>query len=365
MLSAATAVAAIGTLRADQHVAAAHHTDVRPLMALGALAGTVTSFGAFLVWTTMDYGGNAAVFGLLCMVLSLLPLATQAAARVSSMTAVGVSKAAQGITQSVTQVFLSAMRGFGLQVGFLVGYTAALTTIVLTLPFGRRPSKASWLAAVTRNSLKASSKRYWKKSLTLTLAAAMNSIAVIAPPILLAIIFSDAAVGQFAIAHRVAVLPAGLVVAALMPVIAMRVGDRLRNHHPLTPMLRRHVRRWAPLGLAVGIFPFLLPSGLVLLVLGQGEWRETLDYLQALAPLLACLTVVGPLGQVLSLSGRATAQLTWDISRTVLMIAGSLVVAFRYEDPVLTVWTISVVQALMYLVYGWIIVRDEPSVLAR
>lgn len=298
---------------------------------------------------------SAAAFSLTTFALGMTPLASQLASRHRSFVRLGASKASSGSVQALTQTGLGyvGITSSGLLLGFAAGYWAGLVhmrrLIVASL---RVPSPHKW---ITRQTL--------RMCLGFSAASLVNSLVVAAIPLLMAAFYTSEAVGHYAIAQRIAVVPAGLVVAALTPVIAANVGTKLRAGDNIRPVLVTHMRSWAPLGAVVLLVPWLIPTGAIGAVLGE-EWTPVAAYMRALSPLIASQVVMGPMTQVLMMTGHARSQLSWDVSRFVVVLCAASLVAFGGLPPLAMTGAVSIAVSAFYLWLTSLIWRATRAPLA-
>ena len=282
-------------------------------------------------------------FFLAALGLGLTPIASQLASREGLFRRFALSRATSGVTQATSHV------GFGLAsfgtAGLLLGYGLCFLAGVAVL----------WDRVVAAAKAKAGQHRWisrsvFRSSVTVSAASLVNSLVVAAPVLLISFLYAKSDVGQFTVAQRLVVVPAGLAVSAISPVIAARVGESLRSGDRVAPVVAKHLRTWAPIGLGVFVLPWLLPQQWVSMALGS-EWTEVTHYMRALSPLIASLMVCGPLSQVLTMSGQGAVQLWWDCSRFVLVFGAAISAKVLGAGPVVMCTVISAVFALGYLVH--------------
>lgn len=342
-IAAATTTGTVGIMRLDQRIASCEEDELSPIVRSALALAVLISLGSGVGWYVLiGHDITAAVaFSLTAFALGISPLASQLASRSRYFRGLGTSKALSGGVQATSQTGLGLMPvlSSGLLLGYAAGYWAGLLPLwgLLRRAF-TTPSRSRWI-----------SRRTLRICLEFSVASLINSLVVAAIPILMATFYSSDAVGQYSIAQRIAVLPAGLVVAALTPVIAAGVGERLRSRAPIRPVLSAHLRRWGPAGILVCIFPWLIPSHLVTLILGS-EWAPVTTYIRVLSPMIATQLVIGPITQVLMMTGRSRTQLLWDASRLVLVLAVASAVASLGGSAPAMAASISAAVTAFYLI---------------
>lgn len=294
----------------------------------------------------------ALCFALVCLGFGLTPLVSQLASRDRSFFPLAASRAIAGATQAISHVSfgLAGVTKVGLLLGYAIGYGSGVLVLVNKLigPFRTRGgSTRSWISRATLRT-----------SLQISLATIVNALVVAALPLLLSAFYDDATVGRFAIAQRIAVVPAGLVVAALAPVVAADVGARLRQGTVIGPLIASHLRKWAPVGVVVLVAPWLVPENLVTTALGE-EWAQVTCFMRVLSPMLASQVVVGPVSQVLMLAGKGRTQLLWDVCRFAAVIGAAVAVVTLGASPVAMTATVALAAALFYLMLARIVLRID------
>ncbi len=197
-------------------------------------------------------------------------------------------------------------------------------------------------------------RRYWRFPVITMPGGLVNAAALQLPPLLLTAAFGVEVAGQFALGHRVVLLPLMLVGQAVAQMYAVEVGRaRSRGDGGLA---RRHLRLSIGLG-ALMLAPillgcFLAPSGFV--VLFGPEWRPAGELVQLLAPLYLLQAAVFPVAQTLTLLEVQRWQLAWDVGRL-----GAVVLALTLPPALgggvhATVLTYGLVMAGSYAVLWWL-----------
>ncbi|HWV35822.1 MAG TPA: hypothetical protein VNZ55_09315, partial [Thermomicrobiales bacterium] len=254
ILAAAGVIGAVATLRFELMLPAAPDGEVRWLSRRGATQLVILS--ALLA----PIAGLALGFSLIDTVITALTsigigsvaLSLQTASRVQELRGVAAAKAVQGVGQTVAQIGLAGPAGpIGMQTGAALGLLAA--SGVQTISSHRRVAALPY-AKPSRDSLR----RIVRHALLLTLAAGCNAAVVAALPLLTQVYFGDATTGELAVAQRLALAPAGLVVAAILPVVITQYGAQVRSdEHASRALVVHWLWRLAPLG-AIGTAMLLL-----------------------------------------------------------------------------------------------------------
>lgn len=345
-LAATNVVGTIAALRFEAQLAASDEAMARWVTVRGAAATALVSVLSIPVWTIISSSlAEGVLFGLTCAAVAAIAFLTQWAARLASMNGVAVSKAVQGITQAGTQVGLGAMgwRGFGMQLGFAAGYIVSACA-----QFG---GVFKHLVQLRRGEVSRHQQRQsWKDALGLTLASALNLGTVWAQLFLLQLLYGNGASGQFTIAQRLAIAPAGLVVAALMPSVVSAAGKHLREGTSPWPVVTRALKGLIPFSLAVNLIIVAIPTSWVVALLGA-DWVYVKSMLAAMAPLTFGLVAVGPVNQIMAISGHTRTQLVWDFTRALSVFAVGLATYYAGGDGIRMVLTTSVTLFIFYVIY--------------
>lgn len=232
---------------------------------------------------------------------------------------------AAGTAGTSVALGLTPLGALGLIGGDLVGRALAAARILRGAP--RAEGGGGWRLgwAEARATLAA------HRSLPLFLlpGALLSSLVPAMIPLAFAQGYGLEAVGQYALVHRVAFLPVGVLAAALAQVLS---GDlaRLVREEPARAhaLFRRTMGVLGLIGGALGVAVWLLAPLLIPILFGA-EWALAGALCAAAAPLLVASFMAAPATMVLVLAGRTRWQLGWEIARfaaLVVLFAGLLAV---------------------------------------
>lgn len=355
MLAAASIAATVGTLRLELLLPAAR-TEARWLAKWALVALLI----AAVVTAPAVAGllGLSAVDGILYAVMAVTIGSTavtlQMSARVGRLTGVAVAKASQGVVQSGAQLALAVPApAIGMQVGIAAGGAAAALAQGWGA-FGRfRSLESRTPAGAERRSI-------WRQAGLLTVAAACNALVVSALPIVVQALYSSAEAGELAVAQRLALAPAGLFTAALLPVFIAGYGAARRAGGDRRGLVLRWLRVLVPAGLLVAVALVALSFVSLEWLLGPG-WDQVGSYLGALSLLIGTQIAVGPISQLLVIEGRARVQLLWDAARLAAVAVSVLMSYTLWHDAVATTWAMASTVAAFQLIFLWIAVRSASS----
>lgn len=354
-ITVATIAAVLGTLRLEVLMPGAEESDVPALAATAIM--TVTATGIVLSLLGIFVFGQRlelmALLGLVIIAIGASAVLLQLAARVQRYRQLAASKAALGIVQVAFQSTLGLARfsGSGLIWGAFAGYCASLLIQYLGL------RKVAALKAIRAHRVDwARQLRIGRRALPLVFASVANVMSTSALVLATSAYAGAEATGQLGVAQRVALIPAGLAVASIGPVIAGVVGRAVRHGEDDAPAVKRWLARLVPLGLLAGglmvAFQYLPTS-----ILFGDEWDDLALYFLALAPSVAMQILAGPLSQVLIVRGRVRVQFTWEIARLGL-VAAALLGAFLLSSTAVTFVALgSMALALGYAIQIVLVLR--------
>lgn len=354
-LSVATIAATVGTFRIEHLLPRLSLTEAAQA---GALATWTLAVTALIVcvasFTAAGFRWDLAIAtGVVTLFLGLNAVAQQQLVRSKRLSQVGTSKAVQGIGQTVVQMApgLSTLGGTGLLAGLITGYAGSYFILARQVRHTSRP---------TRRRMSALLHRHWHQLWKLTLASSFNVATIALPAFLLASYFGNAETGLYSVANRLAVIPTGLAVAALAPVILAGVSSQLRRGQQGWPTLTPYLRILLPAGVVTACAIAVIPEGWVATLLGN-EFAETHKYLVAVAPLVGIQLAIGPVGAILAIYGKSLQQLVWDSSRFCAVLLVGVTSAVQLRSPQLTILAMSLTVVTFYVVYMILIRRADAS----
>lgn len=357
-LAVATIAATAGTVRLELLIPIAEAAALRWITRLALLmltfAGVVVGIG-MTVFARFDVV-EGALLAVTTVAIGAVALTMQLNARVGAFRGIALAKGGQGILQGGTQVLLGAasQTTYGIPIGLAVAYVG--TSVIQSISYRRTRPHAARDGIGIRERL-----QIVRRGLALTSAAIINISAVSMLPLITEFFFGEHATGELSVAQRLAVAPAGLFVAALVPVAANSFGRLIREGQPINRAIRSWIARLLPFGAAFGIALAAIPEEWLRIFLGDG-WGDVKGYLGALAVGIAAQVVAGPLGQVLALQGRVAMQFAWDAARLTTLLLATSGAAMASEDPVLTTFVGAGVLAAFYVAFVLILLITRPSI---
>lgn len=357
VMAAAGVIAAVATFRLELMVPGAPDVEVKWLVRRAAalmvvVAAVLSPIAGFVLGLSPL---DTLLTGLTAIGISFVALSLQVASRVQELRGVAAAKALQGIGQTVTQVCLAVPAGpIGMQAGVAVGLLAAGGVQAMSAR-----SHVQALPTQKPNPLRV--RAIARSALLLTCAAACNAAVVAALPLLTQIFFDERATGELAVAQRLALAPAGLVVAAVLPVVITQFGKQVRTDATASrTIVLRWLKRLIPLGL-IATSALLAAPLLPLAELLGDEWKDVGGYVAAMAPQIGAQLIVGPLSQCLVIQERTRTQLVWDVARVIAVFGAAVSVVMLGGDAVFMVAMISVVLVVAYAVYVCLVLYAAPK----
>lgn len=318
-----TIAAVLGTLRLEMLIPGSAEEDVSAIAGTSLVTVTFTALIMGAVGLAIFDSSTEAAGLLAAVVLAIGASAVllQLAARAQQYRQLAMGKAALGIVQVGVQsaVGLARVTNSGLLWGVVAGYGVSvfiqyrgLRTLPVVPSMG--VLRIDWPRRV----------KILRQAVPLIFSSIANVISTSALVLATFAYAGTEATGQLGVAQRLALIPAGLVVAAIGPVIAGAVAHAVRTGVDDAPI----IRRWL-----LGLIPFSSAAGLTLLaswflpsatIFGQ-QWGQLSLYLVVLAPAVAAQILAGPLSQVLIVRGRVGLQLVWELGRLAL-VGGALLI---------------------------------------
>ncbi|GAA3340798.1 hypothetical protein GCM10017714_22090 [Curtobacterium pusillum] len=276
--------------------------------------------------------------------ISLQRIFSAAITRQRRYRSIAVRNGLQGASQSLCNVLLAPLGPIGLLGGLLAGRLAGVLGLVRGASRPVPEEHSVRLATTLRDHRRFLLVTPW--------SAAVNVLGQQAPSIILAMSLGSTAAGFVALTMRVLGAPVGMIADAVAQWSAGAMGHRIRTGAPLATLVRRTVVRSALGALVAALLVVGLAPPTFTTVFGE-QWADAGKYAQVLAPAFALQVVASPVTQLLSLLGRQTLQLGWDVGRLVLTSGSVLLATLVSYEPMVAVTALA---AAMILAYGTVLV---------
>lgn len=343
----------------------AEETDAHSLVTLGLLSAGVTATGGTIL---VAVGGEAlaqqfAQPGLMPWLWTVPPTAAvlgaymvlnQLAIRTKRYGAIGRRNMFQTLVLVVTQVGLglAGLRPGGLVLGLGLGQTAGATSLL----WGSGIRSAAARRGRQPRRLVAALSRYRRFPLVLAPSGLLNVLGLQLPVLFIAYWYGDEVAGWLGLTQRVLALPVALIGAAAAQVYLgeLVAASRDGSKRPMALFVKASRR----------LGGFALLSALVLLLAGPWlfrhvfgpEWVVSGQYAQALSVGLAAQLVASPLAQTVTAFERQYLQLTWDMTRLVVVTGATAICTLAGGSALSTVWCFGLASGFMYAV-SWLLSR--------
>ncbi|GAA4776857.1 lipopolysaccharide biosynthesis protein [Citricoccus nitrophenolicus] len=348
-LSIAGICATFGSLRVELLIPRLESEEVPNATRLASLTLFIAAvIGAAVMLITVQPGlVESLLVGTVAYFVGGAAVHQQSRIRFEKLGRIGLAKATQGVGQVLSQASLAMIlpTAAGLMAGLATGHGLSYGLLR-----GRQQERATAAAAF------AFGRRHWRQMLRLTMAATLNAVTVAFLPLIIAVQFGNEETGQFAVVHRLAVVPVGLMVAALSPVIIAATSSLLRNNKSTLANVRSWIIRLSFIGVLAGTVLLIFPEQWTTMLLGE-KFTAAHAYFAPLAPMIASQLVVGPLSALLAIFKRDRTQLVWDFCRFLTVTGTGIGLGAVSQDPIVTVWGISVVITVFYVIYLVLLLR--------
>jgi O-antigen/teichoic acid export membrane protein len=342
----------------DRALTVAPDRSVRGLVGFGLLVTAVVStVTAWVAWGTRAELSELFSSPVLAELWWTIPvtvcavsaqrIGTAVLARAQRHRAIAFRNASQGVAQTLWNLGMAVVGPVGLLGGLAAGRTAAVLGMLRTARPSTWPTPRAMVDAA----------RAHRRFVSLTPWSAMlNVVGQQTPCLLLASMHGSVAAGFVALTMRVLGAPVGMVADAVAQYTAGALGARIRTGSSVRPVLVRLVVRLVVAGaLAAGVVVVLGPTcfGVVF----GAQWSVSGTYAQLLAPAFAVQVAVSPVTQVLSMLGRQSTQLGWDVGRLVAVVGAVFVPSILGAPMVVVLACLSGAMILAYAVVLVLVVR--------
>lgn len=262
-------------------------------------------------------------------------------------------------TQAGSQVALGFLQtgAPGLIGGYLLGYVVRIVHYTWNLPRDERHT----ITRVDWRMLLKSMKNNWRYPVYVVPSTFLQTFCQLAPALLIAILYSPAIAGLYALSQRIIGLPVQMLSQAASKVFLGEARD-LRGSS-LRQYFKRTTYLFAALAL-IGSIPiiFFAPSAFEF-IFGQ-QWREAGVFIQLLAPLYLVRFVVQPISQILYLIKRQEIYFIASIINTGAFV-GSFGIAYMQSFSArTTILLFSVTSSLSFiftLACAWLFLRGMET----
>ncbi|WP_409253044.1 lipopolysaccharide biosynthesis protein [Bacillus sp. SCS-153A] len=271
--------------------------------------------------------------------------------RKESFKTISSAKVSMNSGQTASQVLLGLFN-FNF-IGLLVGDMAGrLTGFAAFLKLLIKNKELPSFSVLTISGLIRVMRRYKKFPLISSWSNIIESVCDQIPTFFLAAFFGPEAAGLYLLAQKILIIPEGLISYPVSQVYVSQAVQYLRDEKKkLLQLFKKTIQKMAfisftVVGLIVLITPFLID-----LIFGE-EWKGAGGYLQAAALYSVSRMVVMPVSKIFYVVEAQIHQIVGKVISLLLMISAIWVCAVYIEDPVLSIFCISIFAAIGYIIYG-------------
>jgi len=260
------------------------------------------------------------------------------------------TKINQGIGSVLVQVGLGflGIKAFGLIAGQIVGQASGASTLIRLYGRQERPT----LRAVSIKRMCYCARRYRRFPSIAAPAAALNSVTVYIPAIMLTVLFGPQVAGWFSITQRAIGMPLNLIGQSVAQVYVGKAAPLARSSPvKFKRLFLRLFLRLSGFGLLL-IVPIVFFAPRLFTIVFGASWKESGAYVPLLAGLFITQFVSSPLGGTLDILERQELFLSREAIRVAFIIIAFVVIKMFNFPPRSAVATIGTAGALGYAVYA-------------
>lgn len=283
------------------------------------------------------------------LLLSIYQVFYYWAIRIKRFSAIARTKLMQSVSSVVVQVGGASLGAVALLLGQVTGQAAGMSSLGILALRDRwhlfrevRLRQVLWVA-----------QRYRQFPYFSTWGGLLNTIGMQLPPLLFAVLFSPAAAGIYALAHRVLSLPMSLVGQAIGNVFLSRAAEARREGNLALLVAKVH-EKLAQIAMPLSLLLILVSPDLFSLVFGA-SWRQAGVFAQWMIPWLYLVFITSPLSNLFSVLEK---QAQGMMLQAILVVARvtALFIGAQFNDLVFAVVLFSLGSTICWLGFLiWII----------
>lgn len=297
-------------------------------IALSRLALTIlvifTLFLIVLTWLTLWFdldiswarslGGWSYIIPVAVFILGVGNILRRWAVREKRFKSMSVAKASNPTVTAASRIGLGA--GFGSSVsGLLTGYLAGVTAELILIARSLENRPAALFRKTPGIRLKEVANRYRGFALFQSPTALLKAFSEQMPVILLGALFSPAVVGFFAIAHRLVLLPIGIIGRSVRIVFLQRAVEIGNQGRRIGPGLSKVIFSLALIGAPVFVTLYAYGEPFFSFLLGD-RWLMSGRMVEVLSPLFFSMLVFSPTYAVFEVLEKQRILLVLQLIRT-------------------------------------------------
>ncbi len=271
------------------------------------------------------------------------------AIRTRSYGEIAANQLVQTATLALVQIWLG-MSGAGAP-GLVAGAVAGSAVGSGRLGRVAWSSHAASFRRTSPRGVRIAASRYRRFPTLAAPSALLNAFGLQMPLFMIVALYGAAIGGEFALAQRVAALPATLITGAVGQVYFAEAAALLRRDADLRGVFARTTRSVAavavgPIAVIGVVSPFVFGP-----VFGE-DWRQAGIFVAILAPMYYVYFVSNPTGNTLDVLQRQDLTLVRETLRIALLAGAAMIAALAHLPPEYGVAAISIAGCVTYVVYG-------------
>lgn len=272
------------------------------------------------------------------------------------------------ITQATTYSAFAA--GFGLIIsstGLILSDALSRLCASIYLIRSLRGRGLGAIRDVTFLNLKSTFYKFREFPMITVFGGIINSLGLVATPIMIYSKFSAEVSGQFALVERAISFPIAMIVGAVSQVYMANMAKAVReNPSDIKALFHSLLRNLTLIAIVPAVIGFVLAPQAFLFIFGS-DWQLAGTLAQIMIPTYFIIFIYGGVNMTMMLLGRQVLQTAWEVFRLGCMLT-FWVLLFRPDMTVTSVVTIHAVilggVSLLFLVLAEYCVRKGPTAAA-
>ncbi len=269
------------------------------------------------------------------------------------------------ITQAVTYSTFAVAFGVAVSsVGLILADALSRLCASIQLLRSLRGRNLNDFYNISFSYLKSTAYKFREFPLITVFGGVINSLGIVATPIMIYSKFSAEVSGQFALVERAISFPIAMIVGAVSQVYMANMAKAVReNPEQVKLLFHSLLKNLAVIAIAPSILAFLIAPYAFTVIFGS-EWQLAGVLAQIMIPTYFIIFVYGGVNMTMMLLGRQVMQTAWEIFRLVCML-GFWLLLFQPDMSVTFVVTVHAMilggVSLLFLVLAEYSVRKGPT----
>ena len=199
-------------------------------------------------------------------------------------------------------------------------------------------------------------KKYKKFPLVNSLHAFINILKENSVNIFIALKYSSSVLGYYFFMLRLMKLPSGLLGSSIAQVFYREATERFAVEKNIQGLVLSLIKKLALISiLPIGLFYFVAED-LFRIVFGE-EWIVAGSYAKAITPYILFHFIASPMGMVPLIVNEQEKAFFWGLFESILFVSLFIVGYFVFSDLTITLYLLSIVMPLYFLIYFYWIYR--------